>query len=285
MAHNSNRLNQLASLSQRYTISNPNLSVNFLRYLLGLLVILLTTSVASAQHYEAGGVHIHSPWSRELPPTSPNGAVYMTFTNHGAQPDKLLSASTDIAELVEIHTHIVEDGLMKMRRVESVDLSPHKEVLFAPGGYHFMLIGLKRPLEADDRFQFLLEFEQAGQALVEVVVQSTDDQSTAKTGHSHGSTTTSDSGPVKRFDLHIHEGKVKLDDQTIRVTQGDHIEVTWSSDKSIELHLHGYDIHTYVAPNSPAIMHFKAHATGRFPVEIHGKSQHSAVIYIEVHPK
>ena len=256
-----------------------------LRYLPGLLVLLLAATVASAQDYEAGDIHIQSPWSRELPPTSPNGAVYMTLTNHGSHPDKLLSASTDVAEVVEIHSHILEDGLMKMRRVESVDLPPHKEVLFGPGGYHFMLIGLKRPLEADDRFQFLLEFEQAGQALVEVVVQSIDGKNTAKTGHSHGSTATSDSGPIRRFELHIHEGKVILDDQTIRVTQSDHIEVTWSSDKSIELHLHGYDIHTHVAANSPATMHFKAHATGRFPVEIHGKSEHSALIYIEVHPK
>ena len=255
-----------------------------LRYLLGLLAILLTTSIASAQHYEAGDVHIQSPWSRELPPTSPNGAVYLTLTNHGTQPDKLLSASTDVAELVEIHSLIIEDGMMKMRRVESVDLPPHKAVLFAPGGYHFMLISLKRPLEADDRFQLSLEFEQNNQALVEVVVQSSEAQSTGKTGHNHGSTT-SDSGPISRFELYIHEGKVIIDDQTIRVTQGDHIELNWSSDKSIELHLHGYDIHAYVAPNSPAIMHFTAHATGRFPVEMHGKSEHSALIYIEVHPK
>jgi len=255
-----------------------------LRYLAGLLVFLLATGVAPAQHYEAGDIHIQSPWSRELPPTSPNSAVYLTLTNHGTQPEKLLSASTDVAELVEIHSHILEDGMMKMRRVESVDLPPHKAVLFSPGGYHFMLIGLKRPLEADDRFQLLLEFEQNSQTLVEVVVQSSDAQSTGKTGHNHSSTT-SDSGPISRFELYIHEGKVIIDDQTIRVTQGDHIELNWSSDKSIELHLHGYDIHAYVAPNSPAIMHFTAHATGRFPVEMHGKSEHSALIYLEVHPK
>ena len=255
-----------------------------LRYLAGLLVFLLATGVAPAQHYEAGDIHIQSPWARALPPTSPNGAVYLPLTNHGAHPDKLLGASADVAERVEVHSHILEDGMMKMRRVESVDLPPHKAVLFAPGGYHFMLIGLKRPLEADDRFQILLAFEQNSQALVEVVVQSSDTQSTGKTGHNPGSTT-SDSGPISRFELYIHEGKVILDDQTIRVTQGDHIELNWSSDKSIELHLHGYDIHAYVAPNSPAIMHFTAHATGRFPVEMHGKSEHSALIYIEVHPK
>ena len=107
-----------------------------MRYLPWLLAILLATTVTSAQHYEAGDIHIQSPWSRELPPTSPNSAVYLTLTNHGTQPEKLLSASTDVAELVEIHSHILEDGMMKMRRVESVDLPPHKAVLFSPGGYH-----------------------------------------------------------------------------------------------------------------------------------------------------
>ena len=271
-----------------------------LRYLAGLLVFLLATGLAPAQHYEAGDIHIQSPWARALPPTSPNGAVYLTLTNHGSHPDKLLSASADVAERVEVHSHILEDGMMKMRRVESVILPPHEDVLFAPGGQHIMLMGLKQPLAAGDRFGLLLEFDQAEQTSVEVVVQLVDAEGAGTTHHNHGtspskpaqhqhiqasSATASDSAPIKRFELHIHEGKVILDDQTIRATQGDHIELTWSSDKSIELHLHGYDIHTYVASNSPAIMHFKAHATGRFPVEIHGKSEHSALIYIEVHPK
>ena len=276
------------------------LSVKLLRYLAGLLVFLLATTVTSAQHYEAGDIHIQSPWARALPPTSPNGAVYLTLTNHGAHSDKLLSASADVAERVEVHSHILEDGMMKMRRVESVILPPHEDVLFAPGGQHIMLMGLKQPLAAGDRFPLLLEFEQTEQALVEVVVQMVDAEGAGKIHHNHGtspsktaqhqhtqaiSATNSNQGPVKRFKLHIQRGKVMIDAQTIRVSQGDQVELYWSSDKPDVLHLHGYDIHTEVTPQVTAVMQFKAHASGRFPVESHGVSDHGSLIYLEVHPK
>lgn len=270
------------------------------RYLAGLLAILLATTVAPTQHYEAGDIHIRSPWARALPPTSPTGAVYLTLTNHGAHPDKLLRASADVAERVEIHSHILEDGMMKMRQVESVILPPHEDVLFAPGGQHIMLIGLKQPLAVGDQFPLLLEFDQAKQTLVQVVVQMADAQGAGKMHHSHatspskpaqhqhsqtGSSTNSDQGPVKRFELHIQRGKVMIDSQTIRVRQDDQVELYWSSDKPDVLHLHGYDIHTEVTPHVPAVMQFKAHASGRFPVESHGESGHGSLIYLEVHPK
>ena len=271
------------------------LIVKLLRYLAGLLIFLLATTVTFAQHYETGQIHILSPWARALPPTSPNSAVYLPLTNHGAHSDKLLSASADVAEHVEVHSHILEDGMMKMRRVESGFLPPHEDVLFAPGGQHIMLMGLKQPLAAGDRFPLLLEFDQTDQALVEVVVQSIDAESARKTDHRHdhgsstnqqdSSSTVSHSGQIKRFELHIHQGKVMIDEKTIRVTQGDHVELHWFSAKPIELHLHGYDIHIEVTSNSPAVMHFKAHASGRFPIESHGGSGHGSLIYLEVHPK
>ena len=264
------------------------LSLKLLRYLAGLLIFLLATTVTFAQHYEAGQIHILSPWARALPPTSPNGAVYLTLTNHGAHPDTLLGASADIAEHVEVHSHILEDGMMKMRRVESVDLPPHKEVLFAPSGHHIMLIGLKQPLAVGDRFSLLLTFEQTEQALVQVVEQMADTQGAGQTPHKHdqtGSVAANDPGPVKRFELYIQHGKILTDERTIRVSQGDQVELYWSSDKPDVLHLHGYDIHTKVTPHVPAVMQFKAHASGRFPVESHGHSGHGRLIYLEVHPQ
>lgn len=274
--------------------------MNLLRYLAGLLVFLLATTVTSAQHYEAGDIHIQSPWARALPPTSPNGAVYLTLTNHGAHSDKLLRASADVAERVEVHSHTLKDGMMKMRRVESVILPPHENVLFAPGGRHIMLIGLKQPLAAGDQFALLLEFDQAGQTLVEVVVQIADAEGAEQIHHNHatsasktaqhqhsqaGSATNSNQGPVKQFELHIQRGKVMIDAQTIRVSQGDQVELSWSSDKPVMLHLHGYNLHAEVTPHVPAVMQFKAHASGRFPVESHNVSDHSSLIYLEVHPK
>ena len=187
-----------------------------------------------------------------------------------------------------------------MRRVESVILPPHEIVLFAPGDRHIMLIGLKQPLAAGDQFPLLLEFDQAEQTLVEVVVQMADAEGAEKIHHNHGtspsktaqhqhtqvgSATNSSQGPVKRFELHIQRGKIMIDVQTIRVSQGDQVELYWSSDKRDMLHLHGYDIHAEVTPHVPAVMQFKAHASGRFPVESHNVSDYGSLIYLEVHPK
>ncbi|HZZ92356.1 MAG TPA: hypothetical protein VFE23_07325 [Usitatibacter sp.] len=74
--------------------------------------------------------------------------------------------------------------------------------------------------------------------------------------------------------------------QTVRVKQGDEVELRWSSDRPLALHLHGYDIESRVAPGKPAVMSFKATIPGRFPVEVHGQhgAAHRAVMYLEVYP-
>jgi hypothetical protein len=73
---------------------------------------------------------------------------------------------------------------------------------------------------------------------------------------------------------------------TVKVQQGDDLELRWTSDKPIELHLHGYDIEVKVSPQAPAVMSFKANIPGRFPVEQHGQGpgHHRPVLYLEVHP-
>jgi FtsP/CotA-like multicopper oxidase with cupredoxin domain len=73
---------------------------------------------------------------------------------------------------------------------------------------------------------------------------------------------------------------------TVKVKQGDDLELKWSSDKPMELHLHGYDIEVKVSPQAPALMKFKANIPGRFPIEQHGQGpgHHKAVLYLEVHP-
>lgn len=97
---------------------------------------------------------------------------------------------------------------------------------------------------------------------------------------------------VKRIELVISERKVQLEEKTIRVTQGESIELVWTSDEAAELHLHGYDISFEVSPQAPAVVTFKAHATGRFPITSHGfgaeKGQghgHEALLYLEVYPQ
>jgi len=87
------------------------------------------------------------------------------------------------------------------------------------------------------------------------------------------------------FTVEIAGGRVKGED-TLKVHQGDEVQVRFTSDRPVELHLHGYDIDAKVAPPAAATMTFKAKLAGRFPVHEHreGAGNHRAVLFIEVHP-
>ncbi|CAN5171512.1 hypothetical protein BH24PSE2_BH24PSE2_19360 [soil metagenome] len=89
---------------------------------------------------------------------------------------------------------------------------------------------------------------------------------------------------VRRVEIDIRAGETTGSD-VVRVTQDDRVELVWSSDEPLELHLHGYDIELRVPAGKPAVMSVHAHATGRFPVTRHGEGgAHHTVLYLEVHP-
>ena len=94
---------------------------------------------------------------------------------------------------------------------------------------------------------------------------------------------------TRRFELVIREREVAGGQRTLRVNQGDLVELTFTSDEAGEMHLHGYDIAFEVGPAEPTVITFEARATGRFPVTSHGFAGatghgHAALLYIEVHP-
>jgi hypothetical protein len=99
-------------------------------------------------------------------------------------------------------------------------------------------------------------------------------------------------GREAAFDLKIEKGKVPQSMRLIRVKQGDAVKLRWTTDRTIILHLHGYDIEKKVEPGAVAEMAFEARATGRFSVEEHkpnAKGGHShgeaPLVRIEVRPR
>ena len=90
------------------------------------------------------------------------------------------------------------------------------------------------------------------------------------------------------FSLVIQDSKLISSEDTLRVKQGSLVEVTWISNESVELHLHGYDILINLDTNSPKTMKLIAKVAGRFPISIHGKvannHYHSSLAYLEVYP-
>ena len=249
-----------------------------LRSLLLFLVLTVLNSVTSAEDFQAGSIHIRDPFSSALPPISKNGAVYLTLTNHGHLSDQFIGATTPIAEYAEIHTHRMEDGMMKMRKVDQVELPPNEEVAFATSGNHIMLIGLSQTLKVGERFSLMLHFKEAGQIMVKVIIEAAGATSASHSEHDHGA-------PTIQVHVAIEGGKVADDQRVIKIAQGDHVTLNFSSDETHNLHIHGYDIGVEVGPRSHAMVDFKATAAGRFPVEIHGASHHHALFYLEVYPK
>ncbi len=128
-----------------------------------LMIITIFSTALSAQNATPGSVTIAAAWSREMPPAAANGAVYFQAHNSGWQPDRIIGARTDIAEQVEFHTHNMEGGMMKMRKVTSVEIPARSEVMFKPHGLHVMLIGLKQPLVKGERFGLTLVLDKAGE--------------------------------------------------------------------------------------------------------------------------
>jgi copper(I)-binding protein len=104
----------------------------------------------------------------------------MVLRNTGTAPDRLLSAATPAARVVELHTHIREGDVMRMRPVADIPVPPGETVRLQPGGLHVMLIGLTRPLERGQQIPLTLRFERGGEVTVMLEVQAA-----GARGHSH----------------------------------------------------------------------------------------------------
>jgi copper(I)-binding protein len=99
-------------------------------------------------------------------------AVYMKLVNEGREADRLIGAQTDVAEVVEIHETQAEGDVMKMQHLPNgLEIPAEGEVELQPGGYHVMLIDLKRDLKEGDEISVVLEFEKSGKKTVQAVVR------------------------------------------------------------------------------------------------------------------
>jgi copper(I)-binding protein len=100
------------------------------------------------------GVEISNAWARSTAPGQEVGAAYMSLKSTRAA--KLLEVKSPVAESVEIHEMSMNNGVMKMRMLDVLDLPAGKAVKLEPGGFHLMLIGLKKPLKAGDNIEISL---------------------------------------------------------------------------------------------------------------------------------
>ena len=106
-----------------------------------------------------------------------NGAIFMNIENLSNTQETVISAYTDIADRVELHTHIMDGDIMMMRQVEGYVIPAKQHVKLEPTGHHIMLFGLKNPLKVGDTFPLYLKVDgpngqttEHGQYVVDVTV-------------------------------------------------------------------------------------------------------------------
>jgi copper(I)-binding protein len=126
------------------------------------LSAVLPTPLA-AELYEAGSITVSAAWARETAPAQQAGGGFMTINNAGNRPDRLLSATSDAADKVEIHTVSMDGGVMRMRPVAGGIATPARgKVELRPGSFHVMFLGLKAPLRRGESVPVTLRFARAG---------------------------------------------------------------------------------------------------------------------------
>jgi copper(I)-binding protein len=143
-----------------------------MRSVLRATVFLLASGIATAviaHGGESNGTTVSHPWVRATPGGSDLTAAFMEIKSDAG--DKLVSAKSDVAGRVEVHTHIMDGDVMRMRRVESLEVAKGASRILKPMGDHLMLMDLKGPLKEGDLVKLTLTFEKAGDIDVEATVE------------------------------------------------------------------------------------------------------------------
>ena len=129
---------------------------------IGLAFAVGLVAAACSDDEEAGGscddIVVEGAFVR-LPPAE-NTALYFEVTNNGDSEVALVAASSDVAQMVELHENIMEDGVMTMQAIEGqeIPIAAGATAVLEPGGLHVMAMGLTTTLEEGDEVTWTLEF-------------------------------------------------------------------------------------------------------------------------------
>lgn len=119
----------------------------------------------------ADEISVENPYVRLVPHSAQATGAFMVIRNAGAEKVKVVGAESKLSQLTELHTHINEGGMMKMRSVPSFEIPAGGETVLKPGGLHVMLIGLQKKLEEGEQIDLTLVFEDGSRKAVKAVVK------------------------------------------------------------------------------------------------------------------
>lgn len=128
-------------------------------------------SIASIAAIFGADVEIDGAYARASIPNVPNSAAFFVIKNNSDKDIAITSANSDIAEKNELHTHIKENKMMKMMKIEKLVVPAKSSLELKSGGDHVMLMGLKKELKVGDEISLELSFSDGDKKSIKVPVK------------------------------------------------------------------------------------------------------------------
>ena len=165
-------------------MTNLTPAFSLLRLTRFFLVMILAASTFAVAAKET--VSIEHAWVRATTPGQDVGAAYMTFASK--QDVTLIRIESDATKSVEIHSMSMQNGVMKMRMLETLPIKAGKPYKLEPGGFHLMLFDLKKPLAAGQQVKFELTFKSGNTEFkqqIKAPIKTADSAESGSDDHSH----------------------------------------------------------------------------------------------------
>ena len=146
------------------------------------LFVFLSFFLAFSAHAQ---IQVEKPWARATAPGAKVAGGYMVMRNTGAAADRLVSASSPAAAKVELHVHLNDNGVMRMREVRGYDVPAKGAFELKPGGAHLMFMDIKRPFKEGEKLPVTLKFEKGGEIKAEFHVGRLGESAAPAMQHKH----------------------------------------------------------------------------------------------------
>ncbi len=135
-----------------------------LRFFMSVLFVSIMTPVSA-------DLVIDNSFVRAAIMQQRNSAAFMSITNQSDKNSSIVRAESPIANIVELHTHINDNGVMRMRQIPQIDLPAGKKVVLKPGGLHVMLLGLTQDLTVGEQVEITLIFSDESKKTLSIPVK------------------------------------------------------------------------------------------------------------------
>jgi len=116
-------------------------------------------------------ISVSNAWVRAMPPSATNSAAYMIITNNSSKEVVISSVSSDIAGATEIHQMSDTNDIMHMAPIADLHIPAYGKVRLKSGGFHIMLINLKKPTKEGDIVPVTLHFKDGNRVEIDAQVK------------------------------------------------------------------------------------------------------------------